>query len=222
MPTPTSIRSILFGDSCAYGSQGPGLDPVNERLAIPPVATLNSEQSLFDFHYDYSLPGANWGSFFSPVQAERAAAGLPGGIEFADLLLATDAQAVLFCMGGIDHGNLAALPVGVRRAAGLCQQANKAYAFVGVPEIYATASFEYQPHGTEFYTSLNLETAVAIASAAEMLRQTCLHEAYPFVDLRNVLRMLDWTTVTGDMIHPTQAYSTAIFTKVAQSITGFP
>lgn len=222
MPTPARIKAALFGDSGAYGAQGPGTDPVNERLAIPPVVTLNTAQSLFDFRYDYSRPGASWGKFFSPLQAQREAAGLPNGIEFADLLLGTDAQAILFCMGGIDHGNLADLPAGVRRAAGLCQRASKAYAFVGVPEIHATASFDYQPHGADFYASLNLQTTVAIASAAEMLRQTCLHEAYPFVDVRNAIRIRDWATVTGDMIHPTQAYSTAIFTRVARFIAGSP
>lgn len=209
-----SIKAILFGDSGAHG-----VAPTpSGRLAVTPVMNLNAHQSTFNFAYDYSIGGASFANFFSTVPANRALAGLPGGVEFADLLLSTDAGAVLFCMGGIDRNDIPGLAANIRRAASLCQFAQKHFAFVGVGEINATASYAYTPIGPDFWTSENLATVVGIAAANEVIRQTCLHQGYPYVDVRTLTDIPNWADTTVDIIHPTQSYSTSIFTTVAHAI----
>ncbi|MFN9476458.1 hypothetical protein [Acidovorax sp.] len=217
----TAIKAILFGDSGAYGAMSDPLDPSVTRLATPPATTLNDNQDVFDFCYDYSRGGASWEAFFSSDPARREAAGLPGGVTFANLLTTTDAGAILFCLGGIDHSNLPIIANSVKQAATMCQAAGKHFAFVGVAEINASASHTWDNLGEpDFYASENLRTVAKIASANEMLKQTCLHEGYPMIDVRSLVPVTDWGNVTGDIIHPTQAYSTAVFTRVAHGIAG--
>lgn len=212
------IKAILFGDSGAYG-----VAPTpTGRLDVTPVMNLNAAQPVFDLVYDYSVGGASFSNFFSTVPANRALAGLPGGVDFADLLLSTDAGAILFCMGGLDRNNIQGLAANIRRAASLCQLASKHFAFVGVCEINASASYAYTPIGADFWSSENLATCVGIAAANEVLRQTCLRQGYPFVDVRTLVPVASWSDVTCDVIHPSQTYSTAIFNKVGRCIAGLP
>jgi hypothetical protein len=212
------IKGILIGDSVLYGSHGPGLDPVNERLAITPRQTLNASQRVYDFCYDYSRPGSNFQDLLSPDPARREVAGLPGGIALADLLLTTDAGAVLINLGGNDHGHPQDIPGYVNSVAAACTLAGKAFGFVGVVNISVPSSYAYQPVGSTYWDSLNLSRSAAIAGAAEMLRQTCLYQHYPFVDVRNRVPITNWANVTGDVIHPNQAYSIRVFRFVARTI----
>ncbi len=214
------IKGILIGDSVLYGSHGPGIDPMGERLAITPRQTLNAAQHMYDFCYDYSRPGSNFQDLMSSDPVRREGAGLPGGIALADLLLATDAGAVLINLGGNDFGHVQDIPGYVNSVAALCTQSGKAFGFVGVVDISVPSSYAYQPIGPTYWDSLNLARSAAIASAAEMLRQTCLYQGFPFVDLRNRVPITNWANVTGDVIHPNQVYSIRVFRYVAKVVTG--
>lgn len=173
---------------------------------------------MFDFCYNYAIPGASFAGVLSADQATRAANGMPGGCTLAQLLAQTDAQAVLFNLGGNDSQNRMQLASNVKAAAQACQVAGKIFAFVGVIDINAMSAYNYAPAGTSLYNSGYIDVAADIAAAAEILRQTCRAEGYPFVDLRSGVRPDPWGNITGDVIHPTQQYSTAIFTHVAKSI----
>ena len=94
------------------------------------------------------------------------------------------------------------------------------FAFVGIIDVNATSTYNYQPLGTNLYDSGYLPLAARIAASAEILRQTCLHEGYPYIDTRNRNLITNWGTITGDLVHPSQSYSTQIFTTVAKAISG--
>lgn len=214
---PMKIRALILGDSVAYGY----LDSrPSKRLADHPQLVLNREQQLFDFCYNYAVPGASFTGLLSTSSVTRAANGLPNGCTLTQLLASTDAQAVLFNLGGNDSQNRAQLASNVKAAAQACQVAGKLFAFVGVIDINAMSAYNYAPAGTSLYNSGYIDVAADIAAAAEILRQTCRAEGYAYVDLRSGVSPEPWASITGDVIHPTQAYSTAIFTHVARSIAG--
>lgn len=96
--------------------------------------------------------------------------------------------------------------------------AGKIFVFVGVVDINAVSAYRHTPAGTSLYDSGYIDVAADVAAAAEIVRQTCRAEGYPFVDLRSGVKPEPWGSITGDMVHPTQQYSTAIFTHVAKSI----
>ncbi|WP_428001892.1 hypothetical protein [Acidovorax sp.] len=208
------IKAMLIGDSVLYGAQGAG------RLAIPPRQTLNTAQAVYDFCYDHSMPGASFALLLSDDPAERALAGLPGGIALADLLAATDAGAVLINLGGNDSADPEVMPANVKRVASICKLAGKAFGFVGVIDVNVASSYAYEPLGTSFWDSGYLARVSGIAAVAELLRQTCAYQDYPYVDVRNGVTISDWDGVTGDIVHPSQAYSIQIFTHVAHIIAG--
>lgn len=107
---------------------------------------------MFDFCYNYATPGASFTGVLSADQATRAANGMPGGCTLAQLLAQTDAQAVLFNLGGNDHQNRSGLPDAVKTVAQACQAAGKIFAFVGVIDINALSAYSYSPAGSSFYT----------------------------------------------------------------------
>lgn len=107
---------------------------------------------MFDFCYNYAIPGASFAGVLSADQATRAANGMPGGCTLAQLLAQTDAQAVLFNLGGNDHQNRSGLPDAVKTVAQACQAAGKIFAFVGVIDINALSAYSYSPAGSSFYT----------------------------------------------------------------------
>lgn len=187
--------------------------------------TLNANQSTFDFCYNYSLPGASWAGCFSDDSVVRQANGLPAGRTLAQTLdLHTDAEAVLFNLGGNDESMtpdaITLLTSRIKAAANLCIARGKMFAFVGIVDVNTTSTCNYQPLGTNLYDSGYLPLAARIAASAEILRQTCIHEGYAFVDTRNLNKITNWGTITGDLVHPSQSYSTQIFTTVAKAITG--
>lgn len=214
-----TTKAMLIGDSVLYGAQGASLTQPDGRLPIPPRQTLNTAQSVYDFCYDHSRPGASFGLLLSDDPAERALAGLPGGISLAELLATTDAAAVLINLGGNDSADPVVLPAKVRRVADICLQAGKAFGFVGVIDVNVASSYAYQPTGTSLWDSGYLAQVSGIAAVAELLRQTCAYLNYPYVDVRNGVTITDWDGITGDIVHPSQAYSIQIFTHVARVIT---
>lgn len=213
------IKAIMIGDSALYGSMGPGIDLVNERLVDHPQLVLNREQSVFDFCYNYSKPGASYAGIFSPDPATRAKNGLPNGAELNSTLANTDAGAVLILLGGNDFAHKEQLPSYVKLMAQACIANNKLFAFVGPPDINATASYVYQHPGVDFYSSNYPQVVAELSAAVELIRQTCIHEGYIYLDTRNNV-LVNWATCTGDFVHPSQEYSQAIFTYVAKSIGG--
>ena len=216
-PVSTKIKALMVGDSVMYGY----LDSLpSKRLPDHPQLVLNREQQVFDFCYNYATPGASFTGVLSSNAGVRTANGMPGGCTLGQLLAQTDAQAALFNLGGNDYPNRAQLADNVKAAAAACQAVGKLFAFVGVIDINAMSSYAYAPAGTSFYTSGYLEVAAEIAAAAEIVRQTCRAEGYAYVDLRSGVLPEPWASITGDVIHPTQAYSTAIFTHVAKAIAG--
>ena len=207
----------MVGDSVMYGY----MDSLpSKRLADHPQLVLNREQQLFDFCYNYSTPGASLAGVLSPSSAVRAANGLPGGVTFAQLLAQTDAPAVLVNLGGNDSQDRASIPDRVKQMAQACQAAGKIFAFVGVVDVNAACAYDYAPIGASLYASGYLTVAADIAAAAEMLRQTCRNEGYAYVDVRSIVPPAPWPSITGDVVHPTQSYSTAVFTHVARGIAG--
>lgn len=223
------VKTALFGDSCAFGALG---EAPNGRLSPTPAEVMNAAQQSYDFAYDHSRGGANWQAFFSQDQATRESVGLPNGVTFAQFVTQhADLGAVMFCLGGLDMDNLPFLSQSIRQAAGICTLASKAFAFVGVANINATSSYAHTPINADpndqtFWGSFNLERVCKIAAADEMIRQTCLHNGYVYVDMRNRLPKVlpsDWGLLTGDIIHPTQAYSQELWRMVAlQGIGGQP
>lgn len=208
------VKAIMIGDSGLWGANGQG------RLAVYPQMTLNANQSVFDFCYDFSKPGAAWKHVFSPSQSIRQNA-LPNGVTFDSLLQQTDARAILFGLGANDYDNLDAIINGVIEASRLCAYHNKVCAFVGIADGNATSAYNYDPQGaTSFYESDYIQVAGKLAQAAEVLRQVCTHEGYVYIDIRNCVPIIDsWGTITGDVVHASQSYSTAIYTHVANWIS---
>lgn len=228
IPTPvpaiaqntTKIKSMLIGDSVLYGSLGPGVNTVTERLVDHPQLVLNRSQEVFDFCYNYAKPGASFAGILSVDSATREANGLPNGITLSQLLQQSDAQAVLFSLGGNDYQHKQNIPDYVKQVAQICQAHGKIFAFVGLVDINASSSYTYAPNGTSLYNSGYLHVVSEFAAGAELLRQTCRHEGYPFVDIRNGVSATPWESITGDIVHPSQQYSTRIFEYVASSIAG--
>lgn len=208
------IKAIMIGDSGLYGANG------TSRLSAYPQLTLNSSQNVFDFCYDYSIPGASWERLFSSNPAIRLSAGLPGGCTFEQLLQTTDASAILFGLGGNDYNNLNFIISGIREAARLCSLYGKACAFIVPAFANATQSYNYSnPAGTTFYNSGYMEIAAKLAGASETVRQTCIHEDLIFFDTQNRVPILDWSSITGDIVHPSQSYSTSIYKAIAEAIS---
>ena len=210
----SKVKAMMIGDSGLWGAAGQG------RLPIYPQMTLNANQSVFDFCYDFSKPGAAWKHIFSPNINDRINGGLPSGLTLEYILSTTDAEAVLFALGGNDYDNIYAIISGVKESARLCRQYNKAFVFIGIADVNATSAFNYDPQGaTSFYESGYIEAAGKLAQAAEVLRQTCGHENLPYIDIRNNVRISDWSTITGDVVHPSQSYSIQINKYIAQAIS---
>lgn len=210
----SKVKAMMIGDSGMYGVLGTG------RLAMYPQLTLNTSQPIFDFCYDYSKGGAAWKHVFSPNQSIRQNA-LPNGVTFDSLLQQTDAQAILFGLGANDYDNIDAIINGVIEASRLCAYHNKVCAFVGIADGNATSAYNYDPQGaTSFYESGYIQVAGKLAQAAEVLRQVCTHEGYIYIDIRNCVPIINnWGTITGDVVHASQSYSTAIYTHVANWIS---
>lgn len=197
-----------------YGANGTG------RLSVYPQLTLNNSQNVFDFCYDYSIPGASWKNLFSSDPALRLSAGLPGGCTFEQLLQTTDASAILFGLGGNDYNEPSFIISGIREVARLCSLYGKACAFLVPAFANATQSYNYSsPPGTTFYTSGYMEIAAKAAGAQETVRQTCIHENLIFFDLQNRVPVTDWSTITGDIVHPSQSYSISLYTAVAAALS---
>lgn len=215
------IKSMILGDSVAYGS----LNTVaGGRVVRHPQIILNERQRTFDFSVNHAVPGASWAGVFSQAPAVRQANGLPGGVTLSDLVASTDCRAVLFNFGGNDDASTAEgqrrMAGHIRGAANICSSYGKLFAFVGVIDVSAKDSWEYASFGATSIYDLHLPQACRIACSAEVLRQTCLAEGYPYIDVRNVVRVSDWGDVTGDEVHPTQGYYEAIFSAVAAAIGG--
>lgn len=213
------IKTIMIGDQVLWGALG------TRQLTVTPQQTLNANQSVFDFCYNYQRPGSSWAGCFSDDPSVRLANGLPGGKTLAETLdLHTDAGAVLFSLGGNDGGQspneITLLASRIKQAAKLCVSKNKLFAFLGVIDINVTSQYNHTPIGANIYESGYLQRAAAVAGTAETIRQVCLHEGYPFIDIRKTVPISDWSTITGDIVHPSQQYSTQIFTTVAKAISG--
>ena len=214
----TRVNAILIGDSVAYGSQGPGVDLVNERLAVTPCQNLNNSQSLFYFGTDYSTPGASFAKLLSGDATQRLSAGMPMGLSLQSVLQSSAAQAVLICLGGNDSEWASSVPAYVESVASICAAAGKIFAFVGVVPVNANHSATYS--GNQANYPIFLSRSMQIAAVDEAIRQTAIRKGYAYVDVRNLVPVTDWAGLSGDLIHPAQAYSTKMFSFVGKAIAG--
>ena len=211
------IKTIMIGYSVLYGALGSGSGPLGcGRVSPHPQEVLNAQQNVFDFCYNYSMPGASLANLLSDDQGLRVTAGMPTGCTLSDLLIShPDAQAVLVNIGGNDTGDT--LYADLTTLANTLIQFGKLFAFVGIIDVSVKQSMFNT--GYVGNPAPYLDSAKRIASNAEILRQFCGINSYPYVDIRKLVQV-DLNNITGDIIHPNQAYSEAIFTKVAKAITG--
>ncbi len=211
------IKAIMIGDSSMWGAINTTRHPDH------PQVVLNREQNVFDFSYNYSTPGASFAGILSSDPITRAANGLPAGRTLEETLaLHPDAGGVLFGMsaGNDMSGQATVLANNINTCANLCISANKVFAFVGGPDVNVSDSYENYPNGGDFYSSGYLQKIADIVGNMEVLRQVCLQEGYPFVDVKNRVRIMEWNGITCDIIHPSQDYSRQIYTYVAKALTG--
>lgn len=210
----------MIGDSVLYGALGEGTGPHGCGRTDPnPQQVLNANQGVFDFCYNYAMPGASFEGVLSTNPSVREANGLTGGVSFPALLdLHSDAGAVLINLGGNDQpveSNI--LIQNIETLASICITKGKLFAFVGIIDVSAKDSISNTNYTGSPYPYL-VQTA-RFAANADTLRQVCIIKGYPYVDLRNHIKH-NLTGITGDIVHPNQAYSEAIFTHVARAITG--
>lgn len=222
----TEKRTMFLGDSVAYGSTHGG------RLAITPRENVNAAQSVFRIpaELDFTKGGASTIGWLSSDPAVREAHGLPSGASVDFLLAFSGCEAVLFCVGGNDAAE--GYMDRIKTLAGKCQTHGKLFAFVGLIDIDADAAYSYAlaqgliAPGTSFYEASVANQTIpqwvaTLAYNAELLRIVCRHENYPYIDTRTLVPPV-WGDMTGDLVHPNQAYSTAIFNKVGRCIAGLP
>lgn len=209
----------MIGDSVLYGAIEAG------QLQQHPQITLNTYQNIFDFCYNYATPGASWAGCFQDSQCTRKLNGLPNGKTLEETLnVHQDAEAVLFNLGGNDDTlsleNMLLYIERIKSAAAICKNKNLLFVFIGIIDINVTSTYMHTPITTSIYTQGYLPIAMRFASAAEILRQVCIHEGYPFIDVRNLVKINNWGNITGDLVHPSQDYSIQIFSTVAKAIQG--
>lgn len=211
------IKAIMIGDSAMWGA-------INATRHVDhPQIVLNREQKVFDFVYNYSMPGASYAGIMSADPNVRQANGLPAGVTLYELLQQhPDVGAVLIGMsaGNDSSGQADQLAARINAVANICIANNKIFAFVGGPDINISDSYENYPNGQDFYTSGYMQRIADIVGNMEVLRQVCLQEGYAFVDVKNRVKIEDWAGITCDIIHPSQEYSRQIYTYVAKAISG--
>ena len=195
------------------------------RHADHPQIVLNREQNVFDFAYNYSMPGASFAGILSADTAVRQANGLPNGATLEQLLDShPDCNGILFGMSAANDaaGQSAQLAARINTVANICISRNKLFAFVGGFDVNASDSYENVPYGTDFYSSGYLQRLADIVGNMEVLRQVCLQEGYAFVDVKNNVKITEWAGITCDLVHPSQDYSRKTYTYVAKAISGQP
>jgi hypothetical protein len=209
----------MIGDSVLYGALGEGTGPLGcGRVSPHPQEVLNSHQGVFDFCYNYAMPGASFAGVLSADSLIRTANGMPNGVPLFDLLedVHPDAGAVLINLGGNDFSG-ATLISNIDIVADICKYQNKLFAFVGLVDICVKESIENTNYTGDILPYL--EQTGRFAYNSDTLKQVCVIKGYPYVDIRNNVKH-DLVGITGDLVHPNQAYSEAIFTHVAKAITG--
>jgi hypothetical protein len=216
------IKGLMIGDSVLYGACGVGTGPHGSgRLNSHPQQVLNAQQSVFDFCYNYSMPGASFSGILSSSPQLREANGMPSGCTIKQLLANTDAVGVLISMGGNDNSlDLAlhtAFIANIKYVADACVAAGKLFAFVGLVDVHIQESIENM--GLTGDMTPYLRELTRLAANAETIRQVCVLNGYAYVDIRNNIVTAS-KSITGDIVHPNQAYSEEIFTYVAKAITG--
>lgn len=216
------IKAIMIGDSVMYGACGQGNGPLGSgRVSPHPQQVLNAQQSAINFCYNYSMPGASFAGILSPYPQVRQANGMPSGCTFEHLLATTDAAGVLFSMGGNDNSldptTHAALMANIVYVANLCTAAGKAFAFVGLIDVHILESISNENLSGDM--APYIRELARLAANAETLRQVCVLNGYPYVDVRNTISTAG-KMITGDIVHPNSRYSAEIFTYVAKAITG--
>lgn len=198
------INSVLVGDSVAYGSIGLG------RASPYPRQILNTSQSLFNFTSEVAIPGATTLDILqNPL--------------YNSILNDNSIGAILYSIGGNDNTQTDALRSSfitrIKTLANNCILHDKLFCFVGIIDVNAKQSYEYQNIQGSIYDSGLLEATYSIAGKADILRQVCCIEGYPYVDVRNSVKV-DLRNITSDIIHPTQDYYNKIFQQVAKEISG--
>lgn len=201
-------KAIMLGDSVLYGATG------GTRLSPHPQEVLNASQSVFDFSYNYATSGASFAGILSNSAVTRKANGLPGGITFTELLdQRPDARGVLFNLGGND-ANAALIP-SIMSLVDTCRTKGFSFCFIGLIDISVKQSLEYSQSTWGVVPSI--QAASNVAMNAETVRQICLINGYPYIDIRNKV-VVDLNNITGDLVHPDQAYSETIFKYVAWTL----
>lgn len=209
------MKAMLIGDSVAYGSIDGG------RILPSPVEILNQNQTVFNFTSDYSRPGMSFSSMLSDNINTRFDYGLFFGLTLQEVLDAhTDCQAVLINLGGNDQSlsqtDETTLINNIKTVANTVASSGKIFCFIGVIDVNAKQSAQYL--GVQnIYTSGLIQAAKNIASSAEILRQVCIIEGYPYIDIRKDVSV-DLSNITSDIVHPTQEYYEKIFKTVVARI----
>jgi hypothetical protein len=216
------IKALMIGDSALYGAIGPGTGPLGcGRLNPHPQQVLNAQQSVFNFCYNYSIPGASFAGILSTNPQVREANGMPLGCTLSELLDNTDASAVLINLGGNDNSLDLALHTqllaNIPQVANLCISKGKLFAFVGIVDVHILEAMYNE--GLSGDMSAGIRELCRLASNAETVRQVCTLNGYPYIDIRNNV-CTKGKNITGDIVHPNQSYSEEIYTYVAKAITG--
>lgn len=207
-----TYKGLLIGDSVLYGA-------INDTRHNPtPKGILNAEQAKIYFAYDLSKPGASFAGLQSNDSAARQASGLPLGQTLDHLLTHTDADCVLFNLGGNDKsltdGARSELVTNILTVSQTCLQNRKIYGFVGVIDVCVKQAMTNAGIADGDWA---LTQACQIACSAEVLRQTCLTHGLPYIDIRNKVPVT-LNDITGDVVHPDERYCQAIFSEVARAI----
>lgn len=213
------IKTIMIGDSVLYGALGQGSGPLGcGRVDPHPQEVLNAHQGVFDFCYNYAMPGASFAGVLSIDSVTRQNNGMPNGVALFDLLedVHPDAGAMLINLGGNDYSG-ASFVSNIEIVADICRYQNRLFAFVGLVDVSLKDSIENTGYTGDLLPYL--QQTGRFAHNADTLKQICAVKGYPYVDIRNHVKH-NINGITGDLVHPNQAYSEAIFTHVARAITG--
>lgn len=213
-------KGIMFGDSIGHGSLGEG------RLNPTPMQIINNAQTSFNFVADYTKGGASFKGIFSEDASVRQANGMPNG-KTVDQVMKDhpDCTAVLVCMVANDACVTTQQReefVGyVDEMVNTATANGKVCCFIGNVDLnvkmsmYNTGSTNYRADYPGYFDALH-----GIAVTMMTLKQWCYLNDYIFFDMSKATHDFPIDQITGDIVHPTQAYANTVFTRFGNAIQG--
>jgi hypothetical protein len=221
------VQTCLIGDSGAWGACSIKQSGIVSLTRFSPTpGEIFSTSPIFQVVVDLSKPGNSFKALTSPSSDIRQnVANLPNGITLAEYVAQhPEISAYLISLGGNDtcltRQDTEDFVNSVINTAEVFATSGKLFGFAGVPQVncgqshsYATQPPAEVPVNSDIYNSGLIYEAGRIAQTAEILKQVCLWEGYPYVDIRNSLEW-DLQNTTCDIIHPTKEYSEAVWTKL--------